>query len=237
MHDYSMLSDRDRLIVAVSGGIDSLVLTWILFHWQKKAPISFSIEAVHIDMDSNGSLPGAGSEAVKEELAKHQIPLTILPAVWKAPEKKLADSGKNICFQCARARRTQLFSYARDKNKNVLALGHHKDDIIETFLMNITCSGNISTMKPKQDLFDNRLSIIRPMAYCEKEEIQEVGRSLGFSAVRSSCPLSENTRREDIHQLAQLIYKQIPGARDNIFAAMANVRTDYLLKLPGRRSS
>ncbi len=231
MYDYAMLSDGDRVIVAVSGGLDSLVLATIIDYWEKKAPISYSIEAVHIDMEGSGDVPGDAAVKVQSELANKGLSLTIIPAAWKPSDEQLASgNNKNICFQCARSRRTQLFSYSREKKAHKLALGHHKDDIIETFLMNMTCSGNISTMKPKQDLFDGRLSIIRPLAYCEKKEIDQLGCSINYTPVRSACPLSEKTKREDIHQLAQYIYNVIPGAKENIFAAMTNVRKEYLLQ-------
>src|SRR5512147_1421215 len=116
---------------------------------------------------------------------------------------------------------------------SVIAFGHHRDDIIETFLLNLTCSGNISTMVPRQDLFSGRLALIRPLAYLDKSEIETIGRQLGLTAVRSSCPLREQTKRRDIHELAAEVYRRIPGAKKHIFAALGNVRQDYLLRQTG----
>ena len=237
MHDYGMLADADRVLVAVSGGMDSLVLLAVLLHWRKKAPIDFQVRAIHVDMEPEGP-PGRAAAQVAAQVSPLGLELHILSAQYHplAPEIKRSPSGgKDLCFQCARSRRTQLFAYARDHGFNKLALGHHRDDIIETFLLNLTCAGNISTMTPLQSLFEGRLELIRPLAYIDKAEIENLGRALAFAPVRSTCPLSEQTRRLDIHLLANHIYAQIPGAKEHIFAALGNVRSAYLLRQTGGR--
>lgn len=232
MHDYAMLADGDRILVAVSGGIDSLVLAWLLLGWRRKAPIDYRIEAVHVDMDATGEQPGPGARQVAVILRGLGLGLHILPARWRPdpPASATAAPVQDLCFACARSRRTQLFDHARQSGCNKIAFGHHRDDIIETFLLNLTCAGNISTMSPRQDLFSGRLALIRPLAYLDKAQIEGVGGQLGLEPVRSSCPLGERTRRRAIHQLATQIYQQIPGAKEHIFAALGNVRLDYLLK-------
>ena len=238
MHDYSMLADADRVLVAVSGGMDSLVLLAVLFHWRKKAPINYQVEAIHVDMEPGEDAPGQAACRIARQVRQMGMELRVLPARYHPSEADIAQAasgGQDLCFQCARSRRTQLFAHARDHGFNKLALGHHRDDIIETFLLNLTCAGNISTMSPFQSLFSGRLSLIRPLAYLDKDEIQRLGQANAYEPVRSACPLSEQTRRRDIHQLAQQIYAQIPGAKEHIFAALGNVRTQYLLKQIGGR--
>jgi tRNA 2-thiocytidine biosynthesis protein TtcA len=238
MHDYSMLADADRILVAVSGGMDSLVLLAVLLHWRKKAPISYQVEAIHVDMEPGGDTPGPAAVRIGHQVRRLGLELRILPALYHPAQEEIAaasSGGQDLCFQCARSRRTQLFAHARDQGWNKLALGHHRDDIIETFLMNLTSAGNISTMSPLQPLFCGRLALIRPLAYLDKSEIRALGQALAFEPVRSACPLSEQTRRRDIHQLAELIYSRIPGAKEHIFAALGNVRTQYLLRQTGGR--
>ncbi|WP_310601287.1 ATP-binding protein [Desulfobulbus sp.] len=238
MHDYAMLADGDRVLVAVSGGIDSLVLAWLLADWRKKAPIRYELAAVHVDMEPGEGEGGPGEAAIQvgEIVERIGLPLHILPARWRPdPETTAGPGGHDLCFQCARSRRTQLFSHARDHGCTTVAFGHHRDDIIETFLLNLTCAGNISTMVPRQALFAGRLGLIRPLAYLDKSEIETIGRQLGFSPVRSRCPLREATKRRDIHLLAEHIYRQVPGAKEHIFAALGNVRSPYLLRQTGGR--
>ena len=144
MHDYSMLADGDQVLIAVSGGVDSLVLTWILNYWQHKAPIRYSISAIYID---NGFDSGT-SEKVKEQLRKINVQCQVKKTdFWE--RAAAAENGKSVCYHCARLRRNLLFSIAEQHDFNKIAFGHHKDDILETFFINLLYAGNISTMVPR----------------------------------------------------------------------------------------
>jgi len=238
MHTYDMLADGDRVLVAVSGGIDSLFLAWLLDFWRRKAPISYDLAAVHIDMEPNRDGPGSSALEVQHQLSQFHLPVAVVPAEWR-PESSAMESNvhqKDVCFTCARHRRRQLFDFARRSNWNKIALGHHKDDIVETFFLNICFAGNISTMVPKQELFSGRLALIRPLSFVEKSEIRLLAEKIGITPVRTTCPLGEQTRRLEIRQVLDKLYEQIPDAKKRIFAALANVRHDYLLKAAGEGS-
>jgi len=224
MHDYSMLDDGDRVMIGVSGGVDSLTLAWILKMWQQKAPICFEVSAQIIDHGFWHEHEGAtGPElSIGKQLERFSIDFSVDEA-WE-----IEDVGRT-CFQCARNRRSQLFDLARKRGFNKIALGHHKDDLIETFFLNILYSGNISTMLPRQPLFNGRLSIIRPLAYIEKQDLVEIAKNLKIDPVDNYCPLADDTRREKVRGLLDHIYGGEPEAKNSIFAALANVRQDYML--------
>jgi tRNA 2-thiocytidine biosynthesis protein TtcA len=222
--EHSMLDDGDHVLVAVSGGIDSMVLAWVLRMWQDKAPINYSLRAVTIDTgfhlpEQSLRQPGISIETLMERL---DIPYSVVKG-------EMSNQEDRTCFSCARQRRNRLFELAREYGCNKIALGHHKDDLIETLLLNILYSGNISTMIPRQDLFNGRLSLIRPLAYLEKDDVSRIAERLGIIPVDNLCPLSGDTRRETVRRILAGIYHDVPKAKSSIFSAMGNVRKEYLL--------
>ncbi len=224
MSDYSMLSDGDHVLLAVSGGVDSLVLAWVLQEWQKKAPITYHLRAVHIDMNiwekgMEGENPVKAVHSQMRKIGLHMHVEESLPL--------LAD--ERSCFSCSKLRRKQLFDLASRFKCNKIAFGHHKDDLLETLFINMFYSGNISTMVPAQQLFDGRLTVIRPLAYLEKFEVEKIAKSVGLTAAFNVCPLSGKTQREKVQTMLENIYKEIPGAKASLFASMKNVREGYLL--------
>ena len=250
MQTYSMLSHGDCVLVAVSGGVDSLVLAWLLQMWLKKAPISYTLRVVHIDMGFRGQGGGVNPvEGIRRQLHRFGIPLVVEQARELAEAQAMAgvsvsprlpgpvslvssmdkEQPERSCFLCARQRRHQLFDLAREYGCNKIAFGHHKDDLIETLFLNMLYSGNISTMVPRQDLFAGRLALIRPLAYIEKHEVQDIAVTLGLVPVDNLCPLAGNTQRDHLRKMLQTLYQQDPGVKASIFASMANVRQGYLL--------
>ena len=218
---YDMIRDSDRILVAVSGGIDSLVLCWLLQFWQQKAPVSYRLQAVHLDMGFDST----SHELVGAELAKLSIHFHIDRFTPAIPADQL-----DGCYHCARQRRNRLFELADQLQCNKIAFGHHMEDMLETFFLNLCYSGNISTMLPRQDLFGGKLSIIRPMAYLEKSQIIDLGKSLNIRPVRNPCRFSEQNKRHKIRQTLPALYAMAPSVKANMFAALANVRTEYLPK-------
>lgn len=230
--DYSMLEDGDRVLAAVSGGVDSLVLAWLLHAWQKKAPIEYEVHAINIDNGFWTEKHGGCKPSLL--LARELEKLGLSYSVEKARAKFVETT--RTCFLCARARRNQLFDYAKANGYNKIALGHHKDDLVETVFINMLYSGNISTMVPKQVLFGGKLSLIRPLAYVEKEDVVILADTLRIIPVENLCPLAEDTRREYVREVLNTIYAREPGAKSSLFAALSNVREGYML-LPDKRNN
>lgn len=223
MHDYSMLSEGDRVLVAVSGGVDSLVLAAIMKFWQRKTPISFVLKFCHID---HGFWRIKSKPPTFIDINKQLVRFNVECDVVK--ELSMTEAERS-CYLCAKNRRCQLFNIARAKQCNKICFGHHKDDVVETFLLNTFFSGNISTMVPKQDLFDETLSIIRPLVYLDKEDIEEVAESLELVPVENLCGIEKNNKRELIRNLLTSLYETEPGIKESIFSALKNIRSKYLL--------
>jgi tRNA 2-thiocytidine biosynthesis protein TtcA len=146
------------------------------------------------------------------------------------PKALAIEGGRSGCFHCARHRRNRLFELAKEKNFTKIAMGHHKEDIIETFFINMMYGGKLSTMVPRQDLFEGQLSLIRPMAYLEKDAIKEAGREWGIEPVANPCPLSTKSKRQQVRDMLESIYREDGAIKSTIFSSLANLRPDYLLK-------
>lgn len=230
MHLYKMLSDGDRVMVAVSGGVDSLVLAWLLDHWRRKAPINYELLAVHIDPGFDQS-KNRTSHLVAAQLEGLALPYLIEETDF-GPKALAAEDGKSACYHCARQRRNRLFAIARENKITKVAFGHHKDDILETFLINLLYGGNLSTMVPHQRLFMGTLSIIRPLALIEKNEVWQIAETAGIKPVKNPCPEDGNSKRQTARDLVRHLTEIHPQAKSSMFAALANVREGYLLTPP-----
>lgn len=227
MHSYNMLCSGDRVMVAVSGGIDSLFLAWLLSCWRRKAPIDYEITAVHVDMGFDDLECGAAL-LITQQLERLGIPYQLERTDYgkKAME---AENGKSVCFHCARLRRNRLFEIAKSGNYSKIAFGHHKDDILETFFLNLLYGGNLSTMVPRQDLFDGNLAIIRPLAFVDKDEISQTASTLRIEPVKNPCGRDGRSKRQEVRELLASLYQLNPNVKANIFAALGNIREGYLL--------
>jgi tRNA 2-thiocytidine biosynthesis protein TtcA len=225
MHMYDMLHDGDRVMIAVSGGVDSLVLMWLLDYWRRKAPIDYELLAVHLDM---GFDEAGCNKSVLKEMNKSGLPILIEHTDFGS-KALTAENGKSACYHCSRQRRTRLFELARERGINKIAFGHHKDDILETFFLNLLYSGNISTMVPRQELFEGDVIIIRPMAFIEKKEIMQIADTVGITPVKNPCGLDGNSKRQEVREILHSLYRSHPKAKANMFAALGNIRDGYLL--------
>jgi len=219
--DYEMLQNGDKIAVAVSGGKDSLTLLHILASRLKFVPVKYSLLAVHVDMGYPCQHP--------KILAEYFRKLGIDYHIEKIDILK-GKSRKDIsCFWCSWNRRKALFETAHRLNCTKLALGHHKDDIVETTLLNMFFQGEISTMCPKQELFKGKIVIIRPLAYTEEELIRRFAKNLDFPHHRCSCPNSVTSKRTKMEHIIKELEKICPEVRTNIFRSVKRIKKEYLL--------
>jgi len=225
IHSYKLLEEGDRIIVAISGGVDSLLTLWFLNYWLKKAPISYELLAVHLDMGFKNKV----WPYLKDFLLGQQIPFYYEETNFGYLAHSRFNKAKSPCFLCSMLRRKRLFEIAHRFGFNKIALGHHQDDIIETFFMNMCFSGELSTMVPYQPMFKGLITIIRPLALVEKDKIDKLAKYLKFSIPPNPCPSYKNNRREFIRKLLFSLYKTDPKAKGNIMHALKNVRLEYLL--------
>jgi tRNA 2-thiocytidine biosynthesis protein TtcA len=225
VYRYDMLQDGDRIVVGISGGADSLTMMWMLAERLQRIPINFELFPVYIDPGfADGfsqSLQRYGADAgfsIRVEYTGYGI-------VGHSAENR-----ENPCFLCARLRRKRLFEIAAELKCNKLALGHNKDDIIETFFINIFYAGEVSTMVPCQTMFKGNLSIIRPLAYADEELIRGFAQEQQFPEFVNPCPSASSSKRREIKTMLHQLYHRNPKIKGNIFRAMSRVKTDYLLK-------
>ncbi|OPX28092.1 MAG: hypothetical protein B1H08_06585 [Candidatus Omnitrophica bacterium 4484_171] len=214
--DYSMINPGDKVLVAVSGGMDSLSLLKLFIMRKKRVPIDFEFIACMVSTD----FIEVDTNAVINFFNENNIPFLI-------KELKLNNSGIN-CFWCSWNRRKILFETAKEKGCSKIALGHNLDDITETIMMNLVFFGEVSSMKPKISLFNGQFDIVRPLCYITKRDIHNFAVKLGLPFTNYKCLYGKDTRRELVKNIIKTIEKDCPAAKNNIFNALKNIKKDYL---------
>lgn len=219
--DYGMIKDRDRILVAVSGGKDSLCMLKILKERIKFVPHKYELIACFVDM----GFDWINKEVLIEYFRKESVDFTIAPAPsnWKGKTENFD------CFWCSWNRRKALFDTAQRIGCSKIALGHHMDDIVETMLLNLFFNGEISTMRPYQEMFEGTLAIIRPLAYVEERQLEKLSSVLGLPVVKSMCPNKDISRRKKIKEIIREMELINPEVKKNIFRSLRRVKTQYLL--------
>ena len=224
LHRYQMISDGDRIVVGLSGGADSLTLMWMLTERLKRVPINYELFAVYIDPGYEGSF-GESLEWYGNKLGYSiRAEYTDYGLLAHSPENR-----ENPCFLCSRLRRKRLFEIADELGCTKLALGHNKDDIIETLFMNICYAGEISTMVPSQSFFQQKFTVIRPLAFADEPLIRKFARDQKFPEFINACPSADTSKRKEVKTLLQQLYRTNKKVKGNIFRAMSHVNSDYLL--------
>ncbi|OGP60281.1 MAG: tRNA 2-thiocytidine(32) synthetase TtcA [Deltaproteobacteria bacterium RBG_13_49_15] len=225
IHRYRMISEGDRIAVALSGGKDSLSLLWVLKERQSRVPIHYELTAVYVDPGFKGGF----GEDLKVYCRKNGIPLyvdmTNHGIIGHSPENR-----ENPCFLCSRLRRKRIFEIAEKLNCNKVALGHTKDDIIETLFLNICYAGEISTMIPNQSFFQGKFTLIRPLAFVDEEITRRFAKEADFPVFNNPCPTAGITKRREIKNLLNQLYRPNSKIKGNIFNAMQHVKHEFLLQ-------
>ena len=225
IHRYDMISDGDRILVALSGGKDSLCLLWMLLERRSRVPIRYDLAAVHID---------PGFENGFAESLRTYCRLLGMPVRLEYTDYGIVSHGpsnrENPCFLCSRLRRRRLFELADELGCDKIALGHNQDDIIETLFINMCYAGEISTMRPSQPFFGDRFTVIRPLAFADEQLIRRFGKLQGFPDFINPCPTARSSKRREIKELLNRLYRSNSKVKGNLFRALSHVRTDYLLK-------
>ena len=225
MHRYRMISDGDRIVLGISGGKDSLIMMWILNERRARIPIDYELFAVHIDPGFEG---GYG-ESLKKYCNQIGLNLRVEQTDYGI-QAHSSQNRENPCFLCSRLRRKRLFEIADEIGCNKLALGHHKDDIIETLFLNMCYAGEISTMVPAQTFFQSRFTVIRPLAFVDEGMIKRFAAEQRCPDFVNPCPTAQVSKRSEIKALLKQLYSSNKKIKGNLFRAMSRVNTEYLLK-------
>ncbi|OPY01157.1 MAG: tRNA 2-thiocytidine biosynthesis protein TtcA [Syntrophorhabdus sp. PtaB.Bin184] len=218
--DYRMISDGDKVIVAVSGGKDSLCLLKIMQERLKFVPIDYELIACHVDM----GFPWVNADMLADYFEKEGLSYIIA----RPPEDWTGDIENLDCFWCSWNRRKAVFDLAGDIGANKIAFAHHMDDIIETMLLNLFFQGEIGTMMPYQDMFDGELAIIRPLAYVEEKELTRLATILNLPVIASECPRGDVSKRNLVKGIVADLKKHNRNVKKNIFRSLAKIRQEYL---------
>lgn len=226
IRQFTMIEEGDKIMVCLSGGKDSYTLLNIMLHFQKVAPINFEIIAVNLDQKQ----PGFPEEILPNYLTELQVPYKIIEKnTYKIVMDKTPE-GKTTCSLCSRLRRGTLYEAAKDLGCNKLALGHHRDDILETFFLNFFFSGKIETMPPKFLNDAKDLIVLRPLAFCKESDIEIYSKHQEFPIIPCNlCGSQENLQRKKVKQMMANWESEFPNRNAIMMNALQNVYPSHLL--------
>jgi tRNA 2-thiocytidine biosynthesis protein TtcA len=223
--DYNMIEAGDRLMVCLSGGKDSYTMLDILLHLQRSAPIDFEIIAVNLDQKQ----PGFPEQVLPEYLEDLGVPYYILERDTYSVVRSVIPEGKTTCGLCSRLRRGTLYGFAEQIGATKIALGHHRDDIVETLFLNMFFGGKLKAMPPKLLSDDKQNIVIRPLAYCKETDIERYASQQAFPIIPCNlCGSQENLQRVQIKKMLTEWERDYPGRTETIFKSLKNVSPSQL---------
>ncbi|MBD9363112.1 tRNA 2-thiocytidine(32) synthetase TtcA [Methylomonas fluvii] len=218
--DFNMIEPDDKVMVCLSGGKDSYTMLDILLNLQKTAPINFEIIAVNLDQKQ----PGFPEHVLPEYLQSIGVPYHIIEHDTYSIVKRIIPEGQTTCSLCSRLRRGTLYGFAKEHKITKIALGHHRDDIIETFFLNMFYAGKLKAMPPKLLSDDKQNIVIRPLSYCREKDINRFAAFKQFPIIPCNlCGSQENLQRKAMKQMLNGWDKQFPGRIETIFASLQNI--------------
>ena len=223
--DYNMIEAGDRVMVCLSGGKDSYTMLDVLLHLQRSAPIDFEIIAVNLDQKQ----PGFPEHVLPEYLEDLGVPYYILERDTYSVVRSVIPEGKTTCGLCSRLRRGTLYGFAEQIGATKIALGHHRDDIVETLFLNMFFGGKLKAMPPKLLSDDKQNIVIRPLAYCKETDIERYASQQGFPIIPCNlCGSQENLQRVEIKKMLTEWERDYPGRTETIFKSLKNVSPSQL---------
>lgn len=223
--DFNMIEAGDRVMVCLSGGKDSYALLDILRNLQAHAPLQFELIAVNLDQKQ----PGFPAHVLPEYLTGIGMPFRIVEQDTYSVVKRVIAEGKTTCSLCSRLRRGVLYRVASELGATKIALGHHRDDILETLFLNLFYGGKLKTMPPKLVSDDGRHIVIRPLAYCKEKDLAAYAEAEGFPLIPCNlCGAQKNLQRQAVKEMLQQWERKFPGRLETMFTALQNVQPSHL---------
>ena len=225
IEDFGMIAEGDRVMVCLSGGKDSYTLLDILMSLQRSAPVHFELIAVNLDQKQ----PDFPAHVLPGYLTALGVPFRIIEQDTYSVVKRVIPEGRTMCSLCSRLRRGALYTFAAEQGDSKGALGHHRDDIVETLFLNMFFGGKLKAMAPKLASEDGRHIVIRPLAYVPERDIARYARGREFPIIPCNlCGSQENMQRAAVKKMLGEWEKEFPGRTESIFSAIRNVETAHL---------
>jgi tRNA 2-thiocytidine biosynthesis protein TtcA len=223
--DYNLIEDGDRVMVCLSGGKDSWTLLDILLSLQAKAPVKFELVAVNLDQKQ----PRFPEHVIPDYCRAHGVPFRVIEQDTYSVVTRVVPEGRTLCSLCSRLRRGALYAFAEREGFDKIALGHHRDDILATFFLNLFHGGTLKAMPPKLLSDDGKHVVIRPLAYCREAEIAEYAEQHAFPIIPCNlCGSQENLQRKQVRRMLDAWEREHPGRSEIMFRALAHVAPSHL---------